>query len=288
MRTSLCWTSRKNLADCFRAMSWQLRLVEVGSQSRTTDAREMQRAVTRAHGFMQFLNDAITTNPAEQVRMQLLDEFRMRTLMPGEFACQEVGDILLRFFCRLISADYYDNLRSSVEQSCDSWPGFRAKPKTEDLRFLVFSTSMAAAVSTFHDMNETARCKKWADRVSKLLDNGYNASSWAVVNNGHYIAVILHRDDSAGLMHCTQADSSSGIRREPKLHPGLLRGFEAVCANFTAERPIALSLEPSSLGPKQQDPDCLLSSLVGQYITLGPQKTLSHHTSASCPLRKPA
>jgi hypothetical protein len=34
----------------------------------------MQRAVTRAHGFMQFLNDAIKTNPVEQVRVPLLDE----------------------------------------------------------------------------------------------------------------------------------------------------------------------------------------------------------------------
>jgi hypothetical protein len=139
----------------------------------------------------------------------------MKTLMPGEFACQEVSDILLRFFCRLIGADYFDNLRSSVEQNCYSWPGFRAKPKTEDRRLLVFSTSMAAAVSTFHEMNDTARCKKWADSVSKFLDNGYNPSSWAVVNNRHYTAVTLLRDDSAGLMHCIQADSSSGKGRKP-------------------------------------------------------------------------
>ena len=217
---------------------------------------------------MQFLNDAIKTNPAEQVRVPLLDEFRMKTLMPGEFACQEVGDILLRFFCRLIGADYYDNVRRSVEQNCDSWPGFRAKPKTEDRRFLVFSSSMAATVSTFHDMSNTACCKKWADSVSKLLDNGYNASSWAVVNNGHYTAVTLLLDDSAGLMHCTQADSSSGKRRKPNLHPGLLRGFEAVCANFTAERPIALLLEPSSPGPKQQDPDCLFYKIHNQVETV--------------------
>jgi hypothetical protein len=65
-----------------------------------------------------------------------------------------------------------------------------------------------------------------------------------------------------------QADSSRGIRREPKLHPGLLRGFEAVCENFTAERPIALSLEPSSPGPKQQDSDCLFYTIHNQVETV--------------------
>jgi serine/threonine protein kinase len=247
----------------------------LSKQSITVKAQEMRRAVERTHDFMQFLRAAIETDLEGKgaktqpvIQKPLLDETRMETLMPGKYATQEVGDVLLQFLCKLIGADYHDT--DGVQPGNDPWPVLKAAPKPEDPRFLVFSTQMAATVCFYFDNKNHAKCVQWADRVSKVLtQGGYNASSWAVPSHEHYTAVTLREDSSdsaAHVMRCTQADSASGNGNKPKLHPGLLQGFEAVCAKL--HRQPALSLENGPLGPKQKAPDCLFFTILSQMATV--------------------
>jgi hypothetical protein len=183
---------------------------------------------------MKFLHAAIktmltvTSDKTRVTQTKLLDETRMETLMPGEYATQAV----LQFFCTLMGADYHDT--DGVQSGNDPWLVLTAAHKPEDPRFLVFSTQMTATV--YFENENPAKCGQWVDRVSKVLtQGGYNASSWAV-------------DSSARVMRCTQADSASGNGNKPKLHPGLLQGFEVVCAKL----PAVLSLENGPLGPKHR------------------------------------
>jgi hypothetical protein len=238
-------------------------------------AGDYSRATERANSFIEALQDR-HEYPAVPVPGHipglgpLLTDTQFRSIPPGCFVSQEVGDVMLRYVCRLLGIDFLIDVTAIA--TSEPWPELAAYDRRSDQRYLVLAmhvpdtlrlyTSGEGGITPAPGQRLDWYCKKLARAL-----RGYDGGSMSICQSMRYRAVSLKKirsftaggnedHDVQGTVTEFQGDSIGTPRMPGDLRSGLMH----VCHNMSARFQEAAG----PVGPVQEGNNGLFHSIWAQ------------------------